>query len=263
MTPLGGRLAPISRLGQWSLERLNRLKPYVRLIGKTGTALRDVSTYRPLLAQQAMEIGVRSLPLILYISIFTGMVLSLQAVRNFFQTIPAYFTGVTVAKTTLQEFSSVITALVLAGRVGASMAAELGSMRVTEQIDALESMGYDSVAYLVVPRVMGGFFMLPVLTIFSALISILAGWITAVMLSGMTSYEFFKGVKLMSSNADFILPLVKSALFGLAITLIACKEGLGAGQGARGVGTAATQAAVVASVSILTLDFVVGFFLLH
>lgn len=237
-------------------------KNIFRFFWKTARSISDTRTYRPLWLDQAIQIGVRSLPLILYISAFTGMVLSLQAVNQLFQTVPHYLTGTTVAKLALQEFSSVITGLVLSGRIGASMAAELGSMKVTEQVDALESMGYSKEAYLVIPRVLAGMTTLPVLAIFSAMTAISAGWLTAIAMTGMSSYEFFKGVRLMAENIDFILPLVKSMLFGLAITLIACYQGLSAEKGARGVGQAATHAAVHSCVAILTLDFIAGWVLL-
>jgi len=241
---------------------LEKARHFLLFFWKTLKSARDTDTYGPLWLDQAIQIGVHSLPLILYISAFTGMVLSLQAVNQLFQTVPHYLTGTTVSKLALQEFSSVITGLVLSGRIGASMAAELGSMKVTEQVDALESMGYTQEAYLVMPRILAGMTTLPVLAVFSAMTAIAAGWITAVAMTGMSSYEFFKGVRLMAETKDFLLPLVKSLLFGLAITLIACFQGLSAEKGARGVGQAATQAAVFSCVAILTLDFIVGWVML-
>ena len=158
----------------------------------------------------------------------------------------------------LQELSSVITALVLAGRVGASTAAEIGTMRVTEQIDALESMAFNPISFLVVPRLIAGVIMVPVLTAFAAAISITSGWLTAMTLADMTSYEFFKGLRLYAEVHDFTLPLAKSILFGATIIMVACYQGLNAEKGAEGVGKASTASAVIISLLILTFDFIMA-----
>ncbi len=245
-------------LGAQLLRFLFHVGSFGKLIYRTLLALTDVRTYAGLVVEQMMLIGVRSLPIVAYISIFMGMVTALQSVKQFTQTVPLYIAGTVVEKAILQELASAMTALVLAGRVGAAIAAEIGTMKVTEQIDALEAMAFNPVAYLVVPRLLAGIVMVPVLTVFSAAIGILAGWLTSISLTELTTFEFFKGAKMFVTWRDFALPLSKAVLFGASIIMVACYQGLNARQGAEGVGTAATNAAVSACLLILTLDFVMA-----
>lgn len=245
-------------LGAQVLRFLFHVGSFSKLVYRTILALADVRTYAGLVAEQMMLIGVRSLPIVGYISIFMGMVTALQAVKQFTQTVPLYISGTVVEKAILQELASAMTALVLAGRVGAAIAAEIGTMKVTEQIDALEAMAFNPVAYLVVPRLLAGIVMVPVLTVFAAFIGVVSGWFTAISLTELTTFEFFKGVKMYVSWRDFALPLSKAVLFGASIIMVACYQGLNARQGAEGVGAAATNAAVSACLLILTLDFVMA-----
>lgn len=225
---------------------------------RTIISFADARTWGGLVVEQMMKIGVQSLPVVLYISLFMGMVTSLQAIHQFTQTVPLYIAGTVVQKAVLQELAAAMTALVLAGRVGASIAAEIGTMKVTEQIDALEAMAFNPVSYLVVPRLIAGMVMLPVLAAFAAFIAMVSGWLTAVSLADITTVEFFKGAKQYVNWRDFALPLSKSILFGASIIMVACYQGFNAKQGAEGVGEAATKAAVSACLMILTLDFVMA-----
>lgn len=225
---------------------------------RTIISFADARTWAGLVVEQMMKIGVQSLPVVLYISLFMGMVTSLQAIHQFTQTVPLYIAGTVVQKAVLQELAAAMTALVLAGRVGASIAAEIGTMKVTEQIDALEAMAFNPVSYLVVPRLIAGMVMLPVLAAFAAFIAMVSGWLTAVSLADITTVEFFKGAKQYVNWRDFALPLSKSILFGASIIMVACYQGFNAKQGAEGVGEAATKAAVSACLMILTLDFVMA-----
>ena len=245
-------------IGDVTFKFLFHIGNFAKLIYHTILAMVDVKTYAVHVVPQMMRIGIRSLPLVAYISMFMGMVVALQSVKQFTSTVPLYVAGTVVEKAILQELSSVITALVLAGRVGASTAAEIGTMRVTEQIDALESMAFNPVSYLVVPRLIAGVIMVPALTIFSAAISILSGWLTAISLADLTTFEFLKGLRLYAEPHDFLLPISKSILFGATIILIACYQGFNAQKGAEGVGNAATNAAVISCLMILTLDFVMA-----
>jgi len=152
------------------------------------------------------------------------------------------------------ELAPVLTGLALAGRVGANIAAELGTMRVTEQIDALETLGYDPTSFLVVPRVIAGVVMFPVVVAASMLVAVAAGWIASVMLLHLSSPEFTKGVRLFFEGFDVEYGLVKSASFGLAVTLAGSVCGLKTSGGAVGVGRAATSAVVYSAILILVLD---------
>jgi phospholipid/cholesterol/gamma-HCH transport system permease protein len=168
--------------------------------------------------------------------------------------VPLYFVGTLVEKTITLELAPVLTGLALAGRVGANIAAELGTMRVTEQIDALETLGYDPTSFLVLPRVIAGVIMFPVVVAASMLVAVAAGWVASVMLLHLSSPEFTKGVRLFFEAFDVEYGLVKSASFGLAVTLAGSVCGLKTSGGAVGVGRAATSAVVYSAILILVLD---------
>ena len=225
---------------------------------QTFRALGDLRTYSTLVAGQMWRIGVQSVPVVIYIAAFAGMVTAIQSSENFTEFVPPYLIGMVVEKGVLRELSAVLTALVLAGRVGASIAAEIGTMRVTEQIDALETLAFNPVSYLIVPRVIAGTVMFPVLTIFASVIGVIAGWQTSVFVMDISTFEFFKGAKMYFDDKDVILPMAKSVLFGAAVTLVACYQGFHSKGGAEGVGNAATNAAVISCLMILFLDFLLA-----
>jgi len=229
-----------------------------RLLWHTFKSLSDFRTYGNLIGEQMMRIGIQSVPIVIYIAAFAGMVTAIQSSENFDEFVPPYLIGFVVEKSVLRELAAVLTALVLAGRVGASIAAEIGTMRVTEQIDALETLAFNPVSYLIVPRIIAGTVMFPVLTIFAGLIGVVAGWITSIGVMDITTVEFFKGARQYVDNKDFILPMAKSILFGMAITSIACYQGFNSKGGAEGVGSAATKAAVTSCLMILFLDFLIA-----
>ncbi len=238
------------------------LGSFSQLLWQTIKSLADFRTYSTLVPEQMLRIGVESIPVVVYIAGFAGMVTSIQSSENFTDFVPLYIIGTVVEKGVLRELSAVLTALVLAGRVGASIAAELGTMKVTEQIDALETLAFNPVSYLIVPRVLAGVVMFPVLTIFAALVGIVAGWLTAISVMDISSYEFFKGAKMFFMDKDVILPLGKSLLFGAAVTMVACYQGFHSQGGAEGVGSAATKAAVISCLLILLLDFLMAVLIL-
>ncbi|HEU0077659.1 MAG TPA: ABC transporter permease, partial [Longimicrobiaceae bacterium] len=180
--------------------------------------------------------------------------LSLQASYTLTGAVPLYFVGTLVGKTVMLELGPVLTGLALSGRVGANIAAELGTMRVSEQIDALETMAYDPLAYLVVPRILAGILMFPIVVIFANIVGITAGWITAINLLDMSTEEFIKGLRLFYVPFDVTYFLIKSASFGLVVTLIGCFQGFTTSGGAEGVGIATTRAVVIGSMLILVLD---------
>ena len=241
----------VGRHARESVERVGRAAHYA---AATGVATREGRTWLPLLSDQMSRLGVASIPIGLFIAVFTGIVLALLASYSFTNAVPTYFVGTLVAKTLTLELAPVLTGLALAGRVGASIAAEIGTMRVTEQIDALETLGYDPLAYLVVPRVLAGTIMFPVVVGLAMIAGIGAGWIASMGLLGIASAEFVKGLRLFFDAFDVRYGLVKAASFGFMVTLIGCHEGMHAGGGAQGVGRAATRSVVFGAVAILLLD---------
>lgn len=228
------------------------------LLAKTALAFSNLGKRAGLWFDQMLFVGVRSLPLIVITSIFTGGVSAWQAAYQFQGYIPLRYLGTAVSKAIVIELAPVLTALVVAGRVGAAMAAELGTMKVTEQVDALEAMAINPVSYLVVPRVAGSIVMLPVLTIFADFIAIMGAMAVAVFFVGLSGEIFLNGVKLFFHTSDLISGLVKAAVFGLIISLMGVYHGLSAEGGAEGVGRSTTRAVVWASVLILVADYVVA-----
>lgn len=221
---------------------------------RTARAVRDRTVWLPLLLPQMRRLGVDSIPIALFIAVFTGVVLALLASYIFTGTVPVYYVGALVGKTIMMELGPVLTGMALAGRVGASIAAELGTMKVTEQVDALETLGYEPASYLVVPRVLAATLMFPVITAFAVALGVLAGWATAINLLDLTSIEFAKGLRAFYQFKDVWFGLVKAASFGTAVALMGCLRGLQTAGGAEGVGRETTRAVVLGCEAILVLD---------
>ncbi|MQA89288.1 MAG: MlaE family lipid ABC transporter permease subunit [Gemmatimonas sp.] len=236
----GGFFAAFGRFGTFFVEMLR--------------SLRDVGTWVPLLVGQMRHLGVDSIPIALFLAAFTGIVLALQASYTFTGAVPLYFVGALVGKTMILELGPVLSGLALSGRVGANIAAELGTMRVSEQIDALETLAYNPVAYLVVPRVLAGILMFPVIVIFANAIGIVAGWITAINLLQMSTDDFIRGLRLFYEPFDITFSLIKATSFGLVVTAVGCFEGFATKGGAEGVGRSTTRAVVISSMLILVFD---------
>ncbi len=241
-------------IGRQTTAGLTGFGRFGLFLADTARALPDAGTWGRIIAQQMRKIGVDSLPISLFIAAFTGIVLALLASYTFTGAVPMYLVGTLVGKTLMLELGPVLTALALAGRVGATMAAELGTMRVTEQVDALETMAYDPFAYLVVPRVLAGVLMFPVIGAFAMATGLFTGWFAAISILPITSAEFLKGLKLFYSNFDWQYGLIKLSSFGLVITLIGCFLGLQTRGGAEGVGDATTKTVVYSAAMILVLD---------
>jgi phospholipid/cholesterol/gamma-HCH transport system permease protein len=245
---------PVAWVGRSAIGTAAGFGRFGQFLAVSGRALPDVRTWAPVLLVQMARVGVASIPIAIFIAAFTGIVLALQASYTFTGAVPQYFVGVLVGKTMLLELGPVLTGLALAGRVGANIAAELGTMRVTEQIDALETLGYDPLAYLVVPRVFAGLVMFPIVVAFANATGILAGWATAINLMDMTTPEFIRGLRLFFLPFDVTYSLVKAASFGVAVTTIGCFFGFTTWGGAEAVGRSTTQAVVLSSMLILVLD---------
>ena len=247
-------LNPFRWLGRSVLDTAAQIGQWGGLGVQTLRGLQRVDIWGRLLLGQMARIGVDSIPIALFIAAFTGVVMALQASYTFTGAVPLYFVGALVGKTMILELGPVLTGLALSGRVGASIAAELGTMRVTEQIDALETLAYDPVAYLVVPRVLAGVLMVPIVVILATTIGVAAGWATSLYLLDMSTPEFMKGLRLFFEPWDIQFAVIKSLSFGLTITSIGCFFGFTTRGGAEGVGLSTTRAVVVSSMVILVLD---------
>lgn len=241
----------IGRRSISAIEEVGRVGYFLRDMAR---GLRDVGTWGQLVLLQLRRVGVDSLPVALFIAAFTGVVLALQASYTFTGAVPMYFVGTLVGKTMMLELGPVLVGLALAGRVGASMAAELGTMKVTEQVDALETLAYDPQSYLVVPRVIAGTLMFPVIVAFAVATGITTGWLTSLVLLDLSTPDFLKGLKLFYVFKDVWFGLLKSATFGFTITLVGCIVGLSTRGGAEGVGRSTTRAVVYSAILILVLD---------
>ena len=211
---------------------------------------------RQLILDQMGHIGVGSIPLVMIIGFFTGAVSTWQAAYQFQGFISLSYLGSAVTKAIFIELGPVLTAIVLAGRIGASIAAELGTMKVTEQIDALESLAINPVRYLVMPRFLASIVMLPVLTIIANFIAILGAFLVAYLFQDVSFQVFFSSAKRVFDIKDIIGGLIKAVFFGASISIIGCHVGLNAKGGALGVGNATIRAFVLAASMTLILDYV-------
>lgn len=204
---------------------------------------------------QMVRVGVDSVPVILLTAMFTGMVLALQTFSVLLRFNAEGFVGSLVALSLVRELSPVLGGLIVAGRAGSAMGAELGSMRVTEQIDALEVMATDPVHYLIVPRVWATAITLPMLVLLGNGIGIFGGYLVAVVLMGANPVVYLDNTFQYMDTADLTSGLIKAGVFGLLIALVGCQKGYYTTGGAAGVGRATTQAVVTASIAILITDF--------
>ncbi|HVP07585.1 MAG TPA: ABC transporter permease [Candidatus Acidoferrum sp.] len=244
-------------LGRRGVNFINRIGGLFILLGRFIVSIKDIPRSMGLIFEQLYTIGVRSLPLIIVISIFVGAVSAWQAAYQFkFIGAPLRYLGQAVGKAVVIELAPVLSALVFAGRVGAGISAELGSMRVTEQIDALESMGISPIRYLVMPRVLSCLFMVPMLVVFANFIAIVGGLVVAVLGVDISTEMFLNGFRTSFKLTDFLDGLIKAGVFGMLIGLVGCYEGFHAEGGAEGVGRATTTAVVISSVLILVFNFI-------
>jgi phospholipid/cholesterol/gamma-HCH transport system permease protein len=246
--------APVVAIGRGAIGLTAGFGRYGTFALSAARSLPDVGVWGRLLVIQMARLGVASLPIALFIAAFTGIVLALQASYTFTGAVPLYFVGALVGKTMIIELGPVLTGLALAGRVGANIAAEIGTMRVTEQIDALETLAYDPLSYLVIPRVLASIVMFPAVVAFADSIGILGGWLTSINLLDLTTPQFIRGLRLFFEPFDIQFSLIKAASFGFAVSSIGCYFGFTTSGGAEAVGRATTQAVVVSSMLILVLD---------
>jgi phospholipid/cholesterol/gamma-HCH transport system permease protein len=245
----------VSWLIEWIKSALLELQEYVRLCAATAAAAVSRPFYYRDLVQQFDQIGLGSLTVVLLTGFFTGAVLALQSGMTLDQFGARTVVGRLVSASMIKELGPVLTALMLSGRVGSGIAAELGSMVVADQVNALRALGTDPVRKLVVPRVLAGTLMSPVLTVIADTVGILGGWIIAVFQLRVASSVYWTSVLDGLYPEDPWMGLVKPFFLGFAIVTIGCHVGLRTSGGTQGVGRATTNAVVAASVAVLAVDF--------
>jgi len=205
--------------------------------------------------KQMEEVGVRSFPVVIITAAFTGMVLALQSFTGFKRFNAESMVGTVVALSMTRELGPVLTGLMVSGRVGSAMAAELGTMRVTEQIDALFTLATNPIKYLIVPRFLAAMIMLPVLVIFADVIGILGGYVVSVQILGTNPTLYIRRTWDYLEFNDLYSGLLKAIFFGMIVATISCYQGFFAQGGAEGVGRATTKAVVLSSLTILISNY--------
>ncbi|MFH1130105.1 MAG: ABC transporter permease [Pseudomonadota bacterium] len=247
----------VDRFWQLPLRFLQGLGEMVLLLGRASMwAVRP--PYRFSLVLQAMEfIGVGSLSIILLVSVFVGGVFGLQSVEAFRMFSADGYVGTAVALTLTREIAPVITALMVAGRAGSAIATEIGSMRITEQIDALATLAVNPVQYLVVPRLIASTIMMPVLTMVFNVAGMFGAYAFAIWIKNVDPGIFVHNIKWFTDVDDVAMGLIKAVVFGLTVALVGCHQGYNAKGGAKGVGLATMRTVVISSVAVLVLDFIV------
>ncbi len=250
------------RTGAAVLDTLSSVGRFAGLVAEMTRGLAEVRTWVPRTFTEAHNIGVGSLFIVLLISAFAGGVTALQAGYQFTGNIPIYVVGAIVAQSIILELGPVLVGLILAGRIGARYAAELGTMRVTEQIDALESLGRSPASHLLLPRVLACLVMIPVLVVFADVIALVAGWFAAKQALPITDQDFAYGARIFWRPFDAWYSVIKAACFAVTIGLVSCYYGYTTQHGAAGVGRSTTGAVVTSSVLILLLDLLLAKLLL-
>jgi phospholipid/cholesterol/gamma-HCH transport system permease protein len=230
-------------------------------IGERGYFLRDIGrglgdpkTYGRETIRQMRNIGVDSVPLAAIVAAFIGAVTAFQTRYQLFGGVQLSVVGLISRQSIILELGPLLTGLVLTGRVGARMTAEIGTMRVTEQIDALETLAYDPIAYLIVPRLLAAMIMVPMLTILADAIGVGTAFATAVLATDVTASAFSDGLRLAFAPFQVVYSIIKAFIFGAAIAFFCSYEGYTTTAGAEGVGRSTAQAVVITSVAILVLD---------
>ena len=224
---------------------------FVRDIGR---AFAEPRTYIPETIRQMERVGVESIPLTVIVAAFIGGVIAIQVRYQLFPGVQLSIIGLSVRLMQVLELGPLLTGLVLTGRVGARMTAEIGTMRVTEQIDALETLSYDPLAFLIVPRLLACLVMLPCLVVLADATGLFSGYLVSVYVTKVTPQDFIAGVRLGFGTFQVVYSLLKATLFGGAIAFVCSYEGFVTEAGAEGVGKSTAKAVVITSVTILILD---------
>ncbi|MBP9948562.1 MAG: ABC transporter permease [Negativicutes bacterium] len=241
-------------IGSFVLEILEYIGSIVLLLLETVYHFKKRPNIKHIFQQMA-HLGADTLPIVLLTILFTGMVLTLQTAQEFIKYGAQSSVGGVVAIAMGRELAPVLTGVVTAGRVGAAITAEIGSMKVTEQIDALKVMATNPVAYLVVPRLIACVLMLPLLVVFADMIGTFGGYLVATLYADINSLTYFQSIKVFTVVNDVTGGLIKGAVFGAIIALVGCYKGLTAPNGAVGVGKATTGSVVNSIIAIFILNY--------
>jgi phospholipid/cholesterol/gamma-HCH transport system permease protein len=247
----------VTQIVSWMKAAFLEVQEYVLMIGKTGRALVTPPFYMRDIIDQFEAIGVGSLTVVLLTGMFTGMVLALQSGITLDQFGARSMVGRLVSASMVKELGPVLTGLMVAGRVGSGIAAELGSMMVTEQIAAVRALGTDPIRKLVLPRILAGVLMVPLLTVVSTGVGMVGAWIVTVTELKVASSVYWNSVVVGLFIQDVWMGLIKPFFIGFAIASIGCHVGLRTRGGTQGVGRATTNAVVASSVAVIAVDFLV------
>jgi phospholipid/cholesterol/gamma-HCH transport system permease protein len=245
----------LEAIGRGLLRLLEELGRFFQMLWQAASWLVRPPYDVPEHFRQMVRVGVDSIPVVFLTTLFTGMVLALQTFNGFKRFHAESLVGSVVALSLTRELAPVLTALMVTGRVGSAMAAELGTMRVTEQIDALTALGTEPVQYLVVPRVAASVLMMPLLVILGDFVGMYGGYLVAVQLLGANPITYIENSFQFLEISDVTSGIIKAAVFGLIFSLLACVRGYYTEGGAEGVGRATTRAVVSGSLSVLFADF--------
>jgi len=245
-------------VGRGGVAQLAHTGRFARFMGDIGRGFFEFRTWTPDLMKQMRGIGVDSLPLVVIVAGFLGAVSAFQTRYQLFPGVQLSVIGLIVRQSIVLELGPLLTALVLAGRVGAKMTAEIGTMRVTEQIDALETLAFDPVAFLAVPRLIASLIMVPVLVAIANFVAIFSAFITLILATDVTPLDFKAGLQLAFIPFQVWYSIIKSVGFGAAIALVCTYEGYVSGSGAEGVGRSTAKAVVITSVAILVYDAIIA-----
>ncbi len=257
----------VSRVGSTGISVADNGVVFLRHVSRISMLLVSIISRVPLLVKNAMlsveqmyGIGIDSLPLVSVIAIFIGATTVTQAVYQFSGFIPLKYLGLAVCKTLITEIGPVFTSMVVAGRIATAIAAEIGSMKTGEQLDAMTCLNLDPVRYLYVPKMIACMAMLPMLVIWSELVAFVSSILTVVFSVRITLFVYISGLRMLFNPTDLILGVAKTSVFGAIIALTGCYFGLEARGGAEGVGNATTKAVMTSFVLILIFDFLIAFF---
>ncbi len=242
-------------VGRKTLDFLQEFGQFVQLFVEIIKSIPNLFKNRRNFFYQLEHIGVNSIPLVFIIAVFTGGVAAWQAAYQLKGLAPLSFLGAATSRSIITELGPVLTAIVIAGRVGASIAAEIGSMKVTEQIDALETMGINPVAFLATPRVLASVLMMPVLVVFADVVSVTGAYFISNYFLGVSFNVFFLSVKRYFLFSDFGFGLIKGMIFGGVTSMLGCHIGFRTQGGAEGVGSSTIRSFVLSSALILILDY--------